>query len=335
MVREARDALLHRLGAAFANLLPHQYNRPPGERPGAGVNSPPGRTWSGASVAKILKKEEIAPRFWRFEVEAPEIARKHKAGQFVMIMVSEHGERIPLTIAGTDVANGSITLVVQEVGKTTMEMGLLAEGQELYTVIGPLGTPTHIERFGTVICVGGGAGIAPLLPIATAMKKAGNTVRTILGGRTKDLVILRDEMAAVADEIVYTTDDGSFGRKGFVTHALTDMIGERGRPDLVVAIGPAIMMKVVADLTRKDGIPTLCSLNSIMIDGTGMCGGCRVDVGGTSKFVCVDGPEFDAHKVDFDLLIKRLRTYLPQEEEALARFLATHACKAVEEANHA
>jgi ferredoxin--NADP+ reductase len=286
-------------------------------------------------VAKILRKEEIAPRFWRFEVEAPEIARKHKAGQFVMLMVSERGERIPLTVAGADLERGSITLVVQEVGKTTMAMGLTEVGQEFYTVIGPLGTPTHVEKFGTVACVGGGAGIAPLLPIATAMKQAGNTVRTILGGRTKDLVILRDEMAAVSDEIVYTTDDGSFGRKGFVTHALADMIAERGKPEIVVAIGPAIMMKVVAELTRKDAIPTLCSLNSIMIDGTGMCGCCRVDVGGSSKFVCVDGPEFGAHKVDFDLLIKRLRTYLPEEQVARERFLAAHPCQAVEGARNA
>ena len=286
-------------------------------------------------MAKILRKEEIAPRFWRFEVEAPEVARKHKAGQFVMIMVHEHGERIPLTVAGADLERGSITLVVQEVGKTTMEMGLTEVGQEFYTVVGPLGTPTHVEKFGTVMCVGGGAGIAPLLPIATAMKKAGNTVRTILGGRTKDLVILRAEMAAVSDEIVYTTDDGSFGKKGFVTHALADMIAERGKPEIVVAIGPAIMMKVVAELTRKDAIPTLCSLNSIMIDGTGMCGGCRVAVDGQSKFVCVDGPEFDAHKVDFDLLIKRLRTYLPEEQVARERYLAAHQCQAVEGARNA
>lgn len=283
----------------------------------------------------IIAKEAIAPGFWRFVVGAPEIARKHRPGQFVMVLLHERGERIPLTIAHSDPVAGTITLVVQEVGKTTMEMGTFPVGSELQAVVGPLGTPTHIERVGTVVCVGGGAGIAPLLPIAAGMKAAGNRVYSILGGRTKELVILREEMAAASDEIFFTTDDGSFGRKGFVTHALADLIAERGKPDLVVAIGPAIMMKVVSDLTRKDAIPTLVSLNSIMIDGTGMCGCCRVDVGGQTKFVCVDGPEFDGHKVDFDLLIKRLRAFLPQEQEARQRFLAQHRCRALEGASHA
>ena len=211
---------------------------------------------------------------------------------------------------------------MQEVGKTTMQLSELPEGTGLLSVIGPLGTPTHIERFGTVVCVGGGAGIAPLLPIAAALKAAGNRVVSILGGRNKDLVILRDEMTAASDEMFFTTDDGSFGRKGFVSHALADLIAERGKPDLVVAIGPAIMMKVVADLTRKHEIQTLCSLNSIMIDGTGMCGCCRVTVGGKSKFVCVDGPEFDAHQVDFDILIKRLRAYLREEQVAREKYMA-------------
>lgn len=283
----------------------------------------------------ILAKEAIAPAFWRFVIKAPEIARKHKPGQFVMVLLHERGERIPLTIAHSDPAGGTITLVVQEVGKTTMEMGTLPVGAELLAVVGPLGTPTHIEKVGVVTCVGGGAGIAPLLPIAAGMKAAGNTVYSILGGRTKDLVILREEMAAVSDEIFFTTDDGTFGRKGFVTHALADLIAEKGKPDLVVAIGPAIMMKVVSDMTRKDAIPTLVSLNSIMIDGTGMCGCCRVDVGGQTRFVCVDGPEFDGHKVDFDLLIKRLRAFLPQEQEARQRFLATHQCRAMQGASNA
>ena len=285
-------------------------------------------------VFPILRVEEIAPKFWRFVVRAPEIARKHQPGQFVMVLVHEHGERIPLTIAASDKEARTITLVVQEVGKTTMEMATLKEGDSLLTVVGPLGSPTHIENFGTVVCVGGGAGIAPMLPIATGLKQAGNRVFSILGGRTKDLVILREEMTAVSDEIVFTTDDGSFGRKGFVTHALADLIAEKGRPDLVVAIGPAIMMKVVSDMTRQQEIPTMVSLNSIMIDGTGMCGGCRVDVGGHAKFVCVDGPEFDGHKVDFDLLIKRLRTYLPQEQQSRERFVQEHACRAVEEARN-
>jgi len=285
-------------------------------------------------VFTITKKEEIAPKFWRFLVRAPEIARKHRAGQFVIILIDDRGERIPLTIAASDPVGGTITLVVQEVGKSTMKLAELPVGAELLSVIGPLGTPTHIERFGTVVCVGGGAGIAPLLPIAAAMRAAGNRVISILGGRNKDLVILREEMTVASDEMFFTTDDGSFGRKGFVSHALADLIAERGKPDLVVAIGPAIMMKVVADLTRKHAVPTLCSLNSIMIDGTGMCGCCRVTVGGSSKFVCVDGPEFDAHQVDFDILIKRLRAYLPEEQVARERFMADHACRALEGAQH-
>ncbi len=278
---------------------------------------------------KVTRKEEIAPKFHRFVVEAPEIARKHRPGQFVMVLPGGHGERIPLTIAASDAQAGTITLVVQEVGKTTMAMALMAGGEEFVSVVGPLGTPTHIGRFGTVVCVGGGAGIAPLLPIAEGLKKAGNTVLSILGGRTQELVILREEMSAVSDEVLYTTDDGSFGRKGLVTHALADLIAERGKPDLVVAIGPAIMMKAVAELTRKLAIPTLASLNSIMVDGTGMCGACRITVDGQTRFVCVDGPEFDAHKVDFDLLMKRLRMYLPEEQVARERFMAGHECRAL------
>jgi len=280
-------------------------------------------------VFKVLSREEIAPKFHRFVVRAPEIAGKHRPGQFVMVLPGATGERIPLTIAASDKGAGTITLVVQEVGKTTMAMGELSGGDEFLSVVGPLGTPTHIEKFGTVICVGGGAGIAPMLPIAGGMRSAGNRVLSILGGRTQELVILRKEMEAVSDEIVYTTDDGSFGRKGLVTHALADMIAEKGKPELVVAIGPAIMMKAVAELTRPLGIPTLASLNSIMVDGTGMCGACRISVDGKTKFVCVDGPEFDAHQVDFDLLIKRLRMYLPEEQSARERFLAEHECRAV------
>lgn len=284
----------------------------------------------------ILKKEEIGPKFWRFLIAAPDIARKHRPGQFVMVLIDEDGERIPLTLADSDPQAGTITLVVQEVGKTTMQMGALPEGFELLSVVGPLGAPTHIEKVGTVVCVGGGAGIAPLLPIARGMREAGNQVISILGGRTKDLVILRSEMEAASDEVIYTTDDGSFGRKGLVTHALTDLIAQRGKPDLVVAIGPAIMMKVVSDLTRGHGIKTLVSLNTIMIDGTGMCGGCRVTVGNEAKFVCVDGPEFDGHEVDFDLMMKRLRTYLPEEQVARERYLRSeHTCQALKGASNA
>jgi len=280
-------------------------------------------------VFKVVKKEEIAPKFHRFVVEAPEVARKHRPGQFVMVLPRGDGERIPLTIAASDPMAGTITLVVQEVGKTTMAMALTAVGEEFVSVVGPLGTPTHIEKFGTVVCVGGGAGIAPMLPIAAGLKDAGNSVLSILGGRTQELVILREEMSAVSDEVFYTTDDGSFGRKGLVTHALADLVAERGKPDLVVAIGPAIMMKAVAELTRRLAIPTLASLNSIMVDGTGMCGACRITVDGQTRFVCVDGPEFDAHKVDFDLLMKRLRMYLPEEQVARERFMADHECRAL------
>jgi ferredoxin--NADP+ reductase len=282
-------------------------------------------------VAQLIEVEEIAPDFKQYLVDTPEIARKHQAGQFVIVLLHDHGERIPLTIAGSDPEAGTITLVVQEVGKTTMEMGTMKVGDDI-EVVGPLGTPTHIEKWGTCVCVGGGAGIAPLLPIAGALKEAGNHVVSILGGRTEELVILRPEMEAVSDEMIYTTDDGSFGMKGFVTHALQQFIDDRGKPEIVFAIGPAIMMKAVAELTRPLEIQTVVSLNTIMIDGTGMCGGCRVAVAGDSKFVCVDGPEFDAHQVDFDLMMKRQGIYLEQEEVARQRFLKEHECEAVKSA---
>ncbi len=280
-------------------------------------------------MARLRSKETIAPAFTRYVVHAPEVARKHRAGQFVMVLLHDHGERIPLTIADSDPEEGTITLVVQEVGKTTMEMALLEPGAEIQ-VAGPLGTPTHVENWGTCVCVGGGAGIAPLLPIARAMKEAGNHVISILGGRTRELVILRPEMEAASHEMIYTTDDGSFGKKGFVTTALAELIEERGKPDVVIAIGPAIMMKAVADMTRPLEIPTIVSLNSIMIDGTGMCGGCRITIGAETKFVCVDGPEFDGHAVDFDLLMKRQRMFLQQEEVARKRFEELHRCRAME-----
>ncbi len=278
-------------------------------------------------MAHLAKIEEIAPLFKRYLVHAPEIARKHRAGQFVIVMLHEQGERIPLTIADSDPEQGTITLVVQEVGKTTMEMATMSVGEEV-AVVGPLGTATHIENWGTAVCIGGGAGIAPMLPIARALGVAGNHVVSILGGRNKELVILRDEMTAASSEMIYTTDDGSFGKKGFVTNALDDFIAQRGKPEIVFAIGPGIMMKAVADMTRPLQILTIVSLNTIMIDGTGMCGGCRVAVDGKSKFVCVDGPEFDAHQVDFDLLLKRQRIFLKQEEVARQRFKAQHQCQA-------
>ena len=276
-------------------------------------------------MARILEIEEIAPSFKSFIIHNPVIARRHRAGQFVIVLIHGKSERIPLTIADSDAVRGTIRLVVQEVGKTTMELGTLHPGDDIQ-VVGPLGKPTHIDKFGTCVCVGGGAGIAPLLPIAFALSKAGNNVVSILGGRTQELVILRREMEEVSDEIYYTTDDGSFGAKGLVTHALGRYIDEVGRPQLVIAIGPAVMMRAVSEQTWPLGIRTLVSLNTIMIDGTGMCGGCRVPVGGRSRFVCVDGPEFDGHEVDFSMLMKRQRIYLEQEELARRRFLESHEC---------
>jgi ferredoxin--NADP+ reductase len=279
-------------------------------------------------MANIIEIDEIAPAFKRFLVHEPVIAAKHRAGQFVMVLLHDQSERIPLTIADSDAEQGTITLVVQEIGKTTMEMGTMAPGDRV-DVVGPLGKPTHIEKWGTCVCVGGGAGIAPLLPIARALGEAGNRVVSILGGRTQELVTLRREMEEVSDEIYYTTDDGSFGAKGLVTHALDNYMEVCGQPELVIAIGPAVMMRAVAEQTRPLAIPTVVSLNTIMIDGTGMCGGCRVPVGGQTRFVCVDGPEFDGHEVDFDTLMKRQRIYLEQEEIARNRFLELHECRAL------
>jgi ferredoxin--NADP+ reductase len=280
-------------------------------------------------MARLLKIESIAPQFKRYLVHAPEIARKHRAGQFVMVLLHERGERIPLTIADSDPDQGTLTLVVQEVGKTTLEMGTMAVGDEI-AVVGPLGRPTHIEHWGTCLCIGGGAGIAPLHPIARALKAAGNRVISILGGRSKELVILREEMERASHEVIYTTDDGSLGTRGLVTHALGRFIQERGKPEIVFAIGPAIMMKFVAEMTREYPIPTIVSLNTIMIDGTGMCGGCRVLAGGKSQFVCVDGPEFDGHAVDFDRMMKRQRTYQEQESLARQRFEEEQKCRALQ-----
>ncbi len=279
-------------------------------------------------MASIIEIDEIAPAFRRFLVHEPVIAAKHLAGQFVMVLLHEQSERIPLTIADSDAVRGTITLVVQEIGKTTMEMGTLHPGDSI-EVVGPLGKPTHIENWGTCVCVGGGAGIAPLLPIARALRDGGNRVVSILGGRNEELLILRPEMEEVSEEIYYTTDDGSFGVKGLVTQALDKFIEVCGAPAMVFAIGPAVMMRAVAEQTRPLGIPTIVSLNTIMVDGTGMCGGCRVPVGGELRFVCVDGPEFDGHEVDFDMLMKRQRIYLEQEEEARRRYVASHECRAL------
>jgi NAD(P)H-flavin reductase len=275
---------------------------------------------------KILEKEFITPLVFRMKVEAPEIAKKRKAGQFIILRTCDAGERIPLTIADGNANEGWIELVVQVVGKTTKALSMLNPGDEICDLAGPLGKPTHIELFGTVVIVGGGIGIAPSHPIAQALKRAGNQVISILGGRTKDLVIMEEKMRKTSDRVIITTDDGSYGMKGVVTDAIQMLINESVKIDLVVAIGPPIMMKFVSLLTKKYDIPTLVSLNTIMVDGTGMCGACRVTVGDATKFVCVDGPEFDGHKVDFDEMMKRLRMY--ETDEKISREMhEKHSCR--------
>ena len=264
---------------------------------------------------KIIVKQQLAPSVLLFEVAAPLIARKAQPGQFVILRTNEDGERIPLTIADFNRETGTITIIFQEVGASTVELGLLNEGDFILDLVGPLGKATHIEKIGTVVCVGGGIGIAPVYPIARGMKEAGNEVISIIGARSEEILIYEEEMAAVSDELIITTDDGSKGRKALVTQPLKELLDSDKTISLVVAIGPVIMMKFVAETTRPYGVPTVVSLNPIMVDGTGMCGGCRVSVGNENKFACVDGPEFDGHKVDFDLLMARQRMYKPHEKE--------------------
>ncbi|HVO71130.1 MAG TPA: sulfide/dihydroorotate dehydrogenase-like FAD/NAD-binding protein, partial [Aggregatilineaceae bacterium] len=261
----------------------------------------------------------------RYLVHAPKIAQRRKAGQFVIVRIDERGERIPLTVADAAVEQGTITLVVQAVGKTTTQMALLRPGDRLLDVVGPLGASTHIEDFGTTLVIGGGIGIAVAHPIAQALRNAGNTVISILGARTRDLLIMEHEMGLVSDEVLICTDDGSYCQKGLVTNLLADFIAARGKPDHVFAIGPVPMMKYVCKLTKEYGIPTTVSLNPVMVDGTGMCGGCRVTVDGKTKFACVDGPDFDGLLVDFDELMQRQAFYKEQEREAFERF--QHECR--------
>jgi ferredoxin--NADP+ reductase len=259
------------------------------------------------------------------KIEAPEVARKAKAGQFVVVRVNERGERIPLTIADYDRESGEIELVFQEVGKTTKLMGTLGVGDELASLTGPLGLPTEIENYGTVVCIGGGAGIAAIYPIARALRQAGNTVLSIIGARSEELLFWEDKMRNVSDELIVCTDDGSYGRKALVTEPLKELISSSDRKvEAVWAVGPAIMMKFCALTTLDSGVETIVSLNSIMVDATGMCGACRVEVGGERRFVCVDGPEFDGHQVDWDLLLERQRFYLEQEKRAVELFEQEH-----------
>jgi ferredoxin--NADP+ reductase len=266
---------------------------------------------------RIVKKEVFSPEIKLFEVEAPAIARKGLAGQFVIVINTEDAERIPLTIADSDRERGTITLVFQEVGKSTRDLGRFAEGQEIFDVVGPLGRPTHIEKLGTVVVIGGGLGIAPAFPIARAMRDGGNRVVSIIGSRTRDLLYWEERMRSISAELIVTTDDGSYGLHGFVTAPLARMIEEKQPLDQVVAIGPIPMMKAVCNVTRPHNIPTLASLNPIMLDGTGMCGACRITVGGKRKFVCVDGPEFDGLQVDFDELQRRNQVYAQEEKFSL------------------
>ncbi|MFA4839581.1 MAG: sulfide/dihydroorotate dehydrogenase-like FAD/NAD-binding protein [Candidatus Neomarinimicrobiota bacterium] len=277
---------------------------------------------------KIISAEFIAPDIKRFVVEAPLIARKRKPGQFVIVRVRENGERIPLTIVDGSPETGFITLMVQGIGKTTKTMNQLEAGDFVRDVVGPLGKPTHIEKYGVAVCVCGGVGTAEVLPIAKALKEAGNYVITIIGARTKELVIAESEMRTVCDEVIVTTDDGTYGKKGFVTEALSAILQSGRKPDFVLAVGPLPMMKAIAEMTRPYQIRTEVSLNSIMIDGTGMCGGCRANIGGKTQFVCVDGPEFDAHQVDFDQIAKRQKQFNAQEKISLDRFTQeNHTCK--------
>jgi ferredoxin--NADP+ reductase len=268
----------------------------------------------------IIEAEFLAADVKQFRIEAPRIARKRQAGQFVIVRIHEHGERIPLTIADADPAAGTVTLIVQGVGKTTRLMNRLEAGDALLDLVGPLGEPSEIERFGTVVVIGGGVGTAIAYPTAVAMKRAGNRVISILGARQADLLILEEEMRQISDQLLVMTDDGSRGERGFVTHKLQQILDQGQAVDRVLAIGPVPMMKAVAEVTRAADIKTIVSLNPIMVDGTGMCGGCRVLVGGQSRFACVDGPEFDAHEVDFANLMQRNSLYRDQEEQSLARF---------------
>ncbi|MDH6355678.1 NAD(P)H-flavin reductase [Dysgonomonas sp. PH5-45] len=257
---------------------------------------------------KIVEKEHFSANVIKLVVEAPLIARSRKAGHFVIVKVGEKGERVPLTIAEADVEKGTITLVIQTVGVSTNKLCALEVGDSITDLVGPLGRATHIENFGTVVCAGGGVGVAPMLPIIEAMKKAGNRVVSVLAARSKDLIILEEQVRKHSDEVIIMTDDGSYGQKGLVTDGVEAVIN-REKVDLCVTIGPAIMMKFVSLLTKKYNVPTMASLNTIMVDGTGMCGACRITVDGKVRFVCVDGPEFDAHKVDFDEMLLRQRAY--------------------------
>ena len=273
---------------------------------------------------KILAKEKLSPVIDYMKIGAPDIAKKAKAGQFVVIRVDEKGERIPLTLADWDAKEGTITLVAMQVGTSTYKLNNLKAGEHIVNLVGPLGLPSEIDNFGTVVCVGGGVGVAPVYPIAKALKQAGNKIISIMGARNKDLLFWEDRLRSVSSELIVTTDDGSYARKGVVTEPLKEALERDKQIKRVIAIGPAIMMKFCSLTTKPFGVPTLVSLNSIMVDGTGMCGCCRVSVSDSTKFVCVDGPEFDGHKVDWDLLLKRQLSYCDEEKRSLDLWKSCH-----------
>jgi NAD(P)H-flavin reductase len=272
---------------------------------------------------KIITKKELAPSIKSFTINAPLIAKKARPGQFIIIRIDERGERIPLTVADLDVQRGTITTIFLEVGKTTKQLGSLKEGDTLADVVGPLGNPTEIKKYGRIVCVGGGVGVAPLYLEAKALKNAGNEVISIIGARTEELLIFEEEMRQVSDEVHITTDDGSKGHHGFVTAVLQELIAKQ-KIDMTLAVGPTVMMRAVAKVTKPHNIKTIVSLDPIIVDGTGMCGACRVVVGGETKFACVDGPEFDAHLVDFEELMNRQQTYLEEEKIAIERWKRCH-----------
>jgi len=275
---------------------------------------------------RITHRETLTPTIHLFRIDAPAVAAKAQAGQFVVVMMDERGERVPLTIADWNRADGSITLVFMEVGKTTTQMATLNAGDSLHALIGPLGLPTDIENFGTVACVAGGVGTAAVFPIARALKQAGNTVISIMGFRSKDLLFWEDELRAASNELIVATDDGSYGRQALVTVPLKELLEANKEIKRVFAIGPTVMMKFSAQTTAPFGVKTIVSLNPIMVDGTGMCGCCRVQVGGKTKFTCVDGPDFDGHLVDWDLLMARQRTYLDEEKRSLEILTEERKC---------
>ncbi len=276
-------------------------------------------------VYRITLREDLVPSIHLFKVEAPAVARKAQAGQFVVVRLDEKGERIPLTVADWDRGEGSITIVLMEVGATTRKLAQLEAGDSIANFVGPLGLPTHVEKYGTVVCVGGGVGVAPIAPVARALREVGNRVISIMGARNKDLLFWENNLGSVSDQLIVTTDDGSYARKGVVTEPLKELLESGESIDRVVAIGPAVMMKFCSLTTKPFGVKTIVSLNSIMVDGTGMCGCCRVEVGGETRFACVDGPDFDGHEVDWDLLFVRQKTYLDEEKRALEQW--EHACK--------